>query len=57
MAQAIAHHCERNDTLSIEGMLGDLMTFSKKNKLDHTAERLKEMKDRLKQDGYTSFWR
>ncbi|BCL80056.1 hypothetical protein ccbrp13_25210 [Ktedonobacteria bacterium brp13] len=44
-------------TEAIEGMLGDLITFSRKNKLAHTEKRLQEMKSRLKRDGYTSFWR
>jgi 5-methylcytosine-specific restriction endonuclease McrBC GTP-binding regulatory subunit McrB len=41
----------------IEGMLIDLITFSKKNKLVRTEKRLQEMKNRLKRDGYTNFWR
>ncbi|GHO56096.1 McrB family protein [Ktedonobacter robiniae] len=42
---------------SIDEMLGDLIAFSKKNKLDRTEKRLQEMRSRLKRDGYTSFWR
>ncbi|GAC1677475.1 MAG: hypothetical protein PVS3B1_18000 [Ktedonobacteraceae bacterium] len=37
--------------------LSELVTFSKKNKLVRTEQRLQEMKSRLKRDGYTSFWR
>jgi len=37
--------------------LGELITFSKTNKLAHTERRLQEMKNRLNRDGYTSFWR
>ncbi|EFH84753.1 McrB family protein [Ktedonobacter racemifer] len=42
---------------SIDGILGELITFSKKHKLDRTEKRLQEMRNRLKRDGYTSFWR
>jgi len=41
----------------IEGMLNELITFSKNNKLIRTEQRLDEMKRRLERDGYTSFWR
>ncbi|GCF11077.1 McrB family protein [Dictyobacter arantiisoli] len=44
-------------TETIDGMLGELITFSKKNRLAQTEKRLQEMKSRLKRDGYTSFWR
>ncbi|GHO82282.1 McrB family protein [Dictyobacter formicarum] len=44
-------------TENIEKMLNELLAFSKSNKLTRTERRLTEMKNRLKRDGYTSFWR
>jgi energy-coupling factor transporter ATP-binding protein EcfA2 len=41
----------------ISGAIDDLLTFMKRNKLPRSEQRLNEMKNRLKRDGYTSFWR
>ncbi len=38
-------------------MVDDLLKFLKQNKLPRSEHRLDEMKNRLKRDGYTSFWR
>jgi len=44
-------------TQTILGALRELSTFMKQNNLPRSAARLEEMENRLKRDGYTSFWR
>lgn len=41
----------------IQEALDELYTFTKRNKLPRSEQRLAEMKYRLTRDGYTSFWR
>lgn len=41
----------------IGAAIDDLLTFMKRNRLPRSEQRLNEMKNRLKRDGYTSFWR
>lgn len=41
----------------VKTMVDDLLMFFKQNKLPRSEQRLDEMKNRLKRDGYTSFWR
>ncbi|GCE14589.1 McrB family protein [Tengunoibacter tsumagoiensis] len=42
---------------NIESTLTNLSDLCKANGLSRTQQRLQEMKDRLKSDGYTTFWR
>lgn len=44
-------------TATIQATLRDLAKFMKDNRLPRSAARLEEMENRLKRDGYTSFWR
>jgi energy-coupling factor transporter ATP-binding protein EcfA2 len=44
-------------TQTIRPMLVDLIGYAKKHNLAWTGSRLEEMDNRLKRDGYTSFWR
>lgn len=44
-------------TQTIRPMLVDLIGYAKKHNLARTGSRLEEMDNRLKRDGYTSFWR
>ncbi len=44
-------------TQAILNTLRELQAFAKQHKLAHSLERLEEMENRLKRDGYTSFWR
>lgn len=44
-------------TETIRPVLDELTTFVKHNNLTRSEKRLEEMKDRLKRDGYTNFWR
>jgi len=41
----------------ISAMLNELQKFLTDQKLERSAQRLDEMKNRLKRDGYTTFWR
>jgi len=44
-------------TQTIRPMLTELSEYAKKHNLTRTGIRLEEMNNRLKRDGYTSFWR
>ena len=44
-------------TQTIRPMLIELISYAKKHNLARTGSRLEEMDNRLKRDGYTSFWR
>lgn len=44
-------------TQTIRPMLVELISYAKKHNLARTGSRLEEMDQRLKRDGYTSFWR
>jgi energy-coupling factor transporter ATP-binding protein EcfA2 len=44
-------------TATIQPTLRDLAKFMRDNRLPRSAARLEEMENRLKRDGYTSFWR
>lgn len=44
-------------TEAIREVLDDLLTFTQRNSLPRSEQRLNEMKSRLKRDGYTNFWR
>jgi hypothetical protein len=44
-------------TAVILPMLGNLKDFLKKNNMSRSLKRLEEMEQRLRRDGYTSFWR
>jgi len=44
-------------TVAIRETLGNLLTYMKKNGFSRSAARLEEIENRLKRDGYTSFWR
>ncbi|MBX5458135.1 MAG: hypothetical protein IRZ31_14665 [Thermogemmatispora sp.] len=41
----------------IEGVLDELLALTRTQQLPRSYQRLEEMKNRLKRDGYTSFWR
>jgi len=45
------------NTKDFAEMLEELLTFMKRNRLTRSQKRLEEMQNRLKRDGYTSFWR
>jgi 5-methylcytosine-specific restriction endonuclease McrBC GTP-binding regulatory subunit McrB len=45
------------NTKDFAEMLEELLTFTKRNGLPRSQRRLEEMQNRLKRDGYTSFWR
>lgn len=44
-------------TITIQSTLKNLMTFTNQHNLMRSHYRLAEMENRLKRDGYTSFWR
>ena len=44
-------------TAAIMGILRELISYMKAHNLNHSGSRLEEMENRLKRDGYTSFWR
>jgi hypothetical protein len=44
-------------TTAIRDLLSTLLAYMKKNGFSRSATRLQEMENRLKKDGYTSFWR
>jgi len=55
--QRILPRVRGSDSETMRGMLGNLIDFVKQNKLSRSQARLEEMKARLGNYGYTSFWR